>query len=135
MWISNIQMEFTTQHTRTIAYTTIEKLFSGCQIVVNRIVVGSEDLNVNDMNFIRLILQEAERTPGKGIFKSQAEAKRFVKEKSVDRNFVLFRLKERNQTEKNYRRIELLRGTHVEKLAYEYHQSIEKLNNLFNKFE
>lgn len=135
MWISNVQMEFTTQHIRTIAYATIEKLFQGCQIATYRLVVGSEDVNVHDMEFIRLILQDAEKTTGKGTFKSQAEAKRFVKEKSIDGNYVLFKLKNRNQTEKNYRRIELLRGSKVENLCFEYHQSIEKLNNLFNKFE
>lgn len=135
MWISNVQMEFTTQHTRTIAYATIEKLFQGCQIATYRLVVGSEDVNVHDMEFIRLILQDAEKTTGKGTFKSQAEAKRFVKDKSIDGNYVLFKLKNRNQTEKNYRRIELLRGSKVENLCFEYHQSIEKLNNLFNKFE
>jgi hypothetical protein len=137
--ISGIQMEFTTATTRTIAYCTIEKLYQGFQIVIHRLVLQADFVNVHDFEFIRTIIQEADDYPLKTIFNSHTKAKQYANEKSIAANYVLFDLKNRiNSAKDNHtamRRIELFSSGKITNILFEYSENLEKLSNLFNKFE
>ena len=131
IWISDIQIEFTGQFHRTVAYCSIEKLFAGCKVVIHRVSVVSDDVNIHDLEFIRYILQKSEKDEIKRVFKNTSEAKKFVKDKSIDGNYILFNLKTRNLVEQ--RRIKLLSSRKITEICYQYEETLKKLSNLFKQ--
>ena len=133
IWISDIQIEFTGQFQRTVAYVTIEKLFAGCKVVIHRVSVVSDDVNVHDLEFTRHILQHSEKDEIKRIFKNTSEAKQFVKDKSIDGNYILFDLKNRKDKTTGVRRISIYSSRKITEICYQYEETLKKLSNLFKQ--
>lgn len=131
--MSGIQMEFTTQQTRKVCFCTINRLFQGYSIVIHRCNLETEDVDVRQYGFIQNLLDWSIKTTLKITFKSYGEAKKYIKEKSIDGAFVLFDLKNRPPNQKNNRRIELITQGKLESMMLEYARSLENLNNLFTK--
>ena len=131
IWISDIQIEFTGQIQRTIAYCTIEKLFAGCKVVIHRVYLVADEVNIHDLDFIRTILLNSEKDEIKRIFKNTGEAKQFVKDKSIDGNYILFDLKNRSLVEQ--RRIKLLSSRKITETCHNYEVTLKKLSNLFKQ--
>jgi len=131
IWISDIQIEFTGQYQRTIAYCTIEKLFAGCKVVIHRVYLVADEVNIHDLDFIRTVLLNSEKDEIKRIFKNTGEAKQFVKDKSIDGNYILFNLKNRSLVEQ--RRIKLLSSRKITEICWNYEETLKKLSNLFKQ--
>jgi len=131
IWISDVQIEFTGQYQRTIAYCTIEKLFAGCKVVIHRVYLVADEVNIHDLDFIRTVLLNSEKDEIKRIFKNTGEAKQFVKDKSIDGNYILFNLKNRSLVEQ--RRIKLLSSRKITEICYNYEETLKKLSNLFKQ--
>lgn len=138
IWMSAVQMEFCSDNardSRRIAFCTINKLFQGCSITIHRCNIHADSVNVHRLDFVQDLFDWSFHVPIKRTFKSMQEAKAFIKEKSIDGNYILFDLKNRDQKEKNNRRIELISRGKLEKMMTDYVNSVEMLNNLFQKFE
>jgi hypothetical protein len=106
-------------------------LFAGCKVVIHRVSVVSDDVNIHDLEFIRYILQKSEKDEIKRVFKNTSEAKKFVKDKSIDGNYILFNLKTRTLVEQI--RIKLLSSRKIIEICYQYEETLKKLSNLFKQ--